>query len=42
MTGTFNAPEINTGGITDLLKPTAFSVEPMTALPGTELYNRVV
>ena len=37
--GTFNAPEVSAGGINYLLYPTAFSVEPMTCLPGTEFYN---
>jgi len=37
--GTFNAPEVSTGGINYLLYPTAFSVEPMSCLPGTEFYN---
>ncbi|MDR0878144.1 MAG: hypothetical protein LBN21_08835 [Treponema sp.] len=37
--GTFNAPEVNAGGINYLLYPTAFSVEPMAALPGAEFYN---
>ena len=37
--GTFHAPEVNIGGINELLYPTAFSVEPISALPGTELYN---
>jgi len=39
ITGTFNAPEVVSGGINYLLYPTAFSVEPMTCLPGTEFYN---
>ena len=39
ITGTFNSPEISAGGINYLLYPTAFSVEPMTCLPGTEFYN---
>jgi hypothetical protein len=39
ITGTFNAPELNAGGINYLLYPTAFSVEPAAPLPGTELYN---
>ena len=39
ITGTFNAPEVSAGGINYLLYPTAFSVEPMTCLPGTEFYN---
>jgi len=37
--GTFNAPEVSAGGINYLLYPTAFSVEPMNCLPGTEFYN---
>jgi len=37
--GTFNAPEISAGGVNYLLYPTAFSVEPMSCLPGTEFYN---
>jgi hypothetical protein len=37
--GTFNAPEVKAGGINYLLHPTAFSVEPMSCLPGTEFYN---
>jgi hypothetical protein len=37
--GTFNAPEVAAGGINYLLYPTAFSVEPMACLPGTEFYN---
>jgi len=39
ITGTFNAPEIAAGGVNYLLYPTAFSVEPITCLPGTEFYN---
>jgi hypothetical protein len=39
ITGTFNAPEVSSGGINYLLYPTAFSVEPMSCLPGTEFYN---
>jgi hypothetical protein len=39
ITGTFNSPEVNAGGINYLLYPTAFSAEPMAALPGTEFYN---
>jgi hypothetical protein len=39
ITGTFNAPEVSAGGINYLLYPTAFSVEPMALLPGTEFYN---
>lgn len=37
--GTFHAPEVNIGGINYLLYPTAFSVEPLSALPGTEIYD---
>src|SRR5574344_217407 len=37
--GTFNAPEVNAGGVDYLLYPTAFSVEPMAILPGTEFWN---
>jgi hypothetical protein len=37
--GTFNSPEVMAGGVNYLLYPTAFSVEPMSCLPGTEFYN---
>jgi hypothetical protein len=37
--GTFNAPEVSAGDVNYLLYPTAFSVEPMACLPGTEFYN---
>jgi hypothetical protein len=37
--GTFNAPEVMAGGVNYLLYPTAFSVEPISCLPGTEFYN---
>lgn len=37
--GTFNAPEAAAGGVNYLLYPTAFSVEPIACLPGTEFYN---
>lgn len=37
--GTFNSPEVNAGGVNYLLYPTAFSVEPMSLLPGTEFWN---
>lgn len=37
--GTFNSPEVNMSGINYLLYPSAFSVEPISPLPGTELYN---
>ena len=39
MVGTFHAPEVFLAGVSYLLYPTAFSVEPLTSLPGTELYN---
>ena len=39
MVGTFHAPEVSMFGINYLFYPTAFSVEPMTAVPGAELYN---
>lgn len=39
MIGTFNSPEVNAGGINYLLYPTAFSVEPMAFLPGTQFWN---
>ncbi len=38
MVGTFHGPEVFLRGINYLLYPTAFSVEPMLTLPGTELY----
>lgn len=37
--GTFNSPEVNAAGINYLLYPTAFSVEPMSFLYGTEFWN---
>jgi len=37
--GTFNSPEVNASALNYLLYPTAFSVEPMSLLPGTEFYN---
>jgi len=39
ITGTFNSPEVNASGINYLLYPTAFSVEPISLLPGTEFWN---
>lgn len=39
MVGTFNSPEVNASGINYLLYPTAFSVEPMSFLQGTEFWN---
>lgn len=40
--GTFYSPEVNMGGINELLYPTAFSVEPLACLPGTEIYNLAI
>lgn len=37
--GTFHTPAASLAGINYLLYPTCFSVEPLTYLPGTELYN---
>lgn len=37
--GTFNAPAVKASGINYMLYPTAFSVEPLAVLPGTELWN---
>lgn len=37
--GTFNSPEVNAGGVDYLLYPTAFSVEPISLLPGTQFWN---
>lgn len=39
MVGTFHAPQVDLNGINYLLYPTAFSVEPMSVLPGSELYS---
>ena len=39
ISGTFNAPEVSAGGVNYLLYPTAFSVEPVASLPGTEFFN---
>jgi hypothetical protein len=39
MVGTFHAPEVTLYGLNYLLYPTAFSVSPMTVLPGSCLYN---
>jgi len=39
MVGTFNSPAVNVSGINYLLYPSAFSVEPIAVLPGTEFYN---
>ena len=37
--GTFSTPSISARGINYLLYPTAFSVEPMTYLPGTQFFS---
>ena len=37
--GTFNAPSVEVSGINYMLYPAAFSVEPLSFLPQTELYN---
>lgn len=37
--GTFNAPSVELSGISYMLYPAAFSVEPLSFLPQTELYN---
>lgn len=37
--GTFNAPSVELAGVDYILYPAAFSVEPLTYLPQTELYN---
>lgn len=37
--GTFHAPQVDVGGINNLLYPTAFSVEPLNVIPGSELYS---
>lgn len=37
--GTFHGPTTELAGINYLLYPACFSVEPLTYLPGTELYN---
>lgn len=37
--GTFNAPSVELAGVNYMLYPAAFSVEPLTYLPRTELYN---
>lgn len=39
LVGTFNGPEVQAGGINYLMFPSAFSVEPISMLPGTEFYN---
>lgn len=37
--GTFNAPTVRAAGINHLLLPSAFSVEKISVIPGTEFYN---
>ena len=37
--GTFNSPEVRSRGCNYLLFPTAFSVQPMSFIPGTVFYN---
>ncbi len=37
--GTFNAPSVELSGVNYMLYPAAFSIEPLSFLPGTELYN---
>lgn len=37
--GTFNVPSVELAGVNYMLYPAAFSVEPLTYLPQTELYN---
>lgn len=37
--GTFNAPSVELAGVNYMLYPAAFSVEPLSFLPQTELYN---
>lgn len=37
--GTFNAPSVEMSGVNYMLYPAAFSVEPLSFLPQTELYN---
>lgn len=37
--GTFNAPSVELSGVSYMLYPAAFSVEPLSFLPQTELYN---
>jgi len=39
MIGTFNAPTVRASGCIFLLLPSAFSVEPVAPLPGTECWN---
>lgn len=37
--GTFNAPRVTMAGRCGMLLPSGFSIEPLEASPGTELYN---
>jgi len=37
--GTFNSPVVKAGQVNYLLFPSAFSVEPISLIPGTEFYN---
>jgi len=37
--GTFNSPVVTAGQVNYLLFPSAFSVEPISLIPGTEFYN---
>lgn len=39
LVGTFSTPSVDCRGINYLLYPTAFSVEPMTYLPGTQFFS---
>ncbi len=39
ITGTFNSPRVNVSKSLGLLLPSAFSVEKISALPGTEIYS---
>lgn len=40
--GTFHSPQVDVSGINYLLYPSAFSVEPLSMLPGTEIYNLAI
>lgn len=37
--GTFNSPRVSMAGRCGILLPSAFSIEPLSAAPGAELYN---
>jgi hypothetical protein len=39
ITGTFHSPSVRVSKTIQLLLPSAFSVEPISAIPGTEMYN---